>query len=211
MKKLLVIIGLLLVIPVAYGVDIITTGGQAQIDEIEKIDSLAVNGMGAGGVNNSLAYKVHEIEKHLHPTTGELWFGDDGDSTMSQANSLTAWELTAGTGEAFGTEVLLGAANDVLAADGNAVKFDLHRISVTESNTNDKNYEIEFWYGTGAFGAATRLTGAPYRTGSNAGEAQAFEIMSRRITVAQKIWARIKCETNGAKLEIIIGIHTYEG
>ena len=41
---------------------------------LEKIDNLAVDGL--NGVNNSLAYKVHEIEKHFHNV--EYWVGDGG-------------------------------------------------------------------------------------------------------------------------------------
>ena len=36
-----------------------------------KLDDQAVNGL--SGVEDSLAYKVHEIEKHLH--NNEKWFG----------------------------------------------------------------------------------------------------------------------------------------
>ena len=62
-----------------------------------KIDSLATDGL--AGVSNSLAYRVHEIEKHFH--SEEHWYGDDGDNTGSTANNLTDWTLTAGTGGAY--------------------------------------------------------------------------------------------------------------
>ena len=178
---------------------------------LEKIDSLAVNGL--VGVSNSLAYKVHEIEKHFH--SPEYWFGDDTDSTMSRANNHRPWTLTAsGTPNTYGTEIQLSAANDFNAyIEGYtaAVKIDLHEVAVTESSENDKNFMIQFWASTGVFGAATFLTEMPYRTGGNAAEAQPITIMCPRFDVGCKIWARVKCETGSATLDILVGIHGYKG
>ncbi len=174
-----------------------------------KIDNKAT--LGLLGASNSLAYRVHEIEKHFH--SEEHWYGNDGDDTGSTANNLTEWQLTAGTSEAYGTEVQLLAANDVSNADFSftPVKFDMHRVLVTVSSVNDKNYMIQFWGGTGAFGAATLLTEIPYRTGGGAVEVVPVDCQMSRQAVAQKIWARVKCETNSATLSIIVGIHAYVG
>jgi len=173
----------------------------------EKIDNKKVNGL--LGVNNSLAYKVHEIEKHFH--SSEYWFGDDGDSSMSQDNNLTPWRLTAGNGEAYGTPIQLSEANDFLDAMSTAVKIDLHELSVTESNTNDTNYMIQFWTGKGSFAQSTFRTETPYRTGNNAQEAQPVQVMCPRFKPSEKIWARVKSQTNAATLDLIIGIHGYVG
>ena len=138
-----------------------------------KIDAKAV--LGLLGTNNSLAYKVHEIEKHFH--SPEFWFGDDGDSTMSRANNTTPWTLTGGAQNVYGTEVQLSAANDFNAdIEGYtaAVKIDLHEVAVVESEVNDMNYMIQFWAGATTFGASTFLTEMPYRTGGNAAEAQTY-------------------------------------
>ncbi|MCP4584578.1 hypothetical protein, partial [Pseudoalteromonas sp.] len=94
--------------------------------ETDKIDKIATDGLLGG--NNSLAYRTHELEKHFH--SEEHWYGNDGDSTGSTANNLTPWNLVAGSSEAYGTEVLLLAANDISNADFTftPVKFDMHRI-----------------------------------------------------------------------------------
>ena len=186
--------------------------GKAYLSQdIEKIDSLAV--LGLLGTSNSLAYKVHEIEKHFH--SPEYWFGDDGDSTMSRANNHDPWRLTASaSANTYGTEVQLAAANDFNAdIEGYtaAVKIDLHEVAITESSVNDKNYVIQFWAGTGAFGASTFLTELPYRTGANSAEAQPITIMCPRFDVGSKIWARVKCETGSGTLDILVGIHGYKG
>ena len=175
-----------------------------------KIDNLATNGL--SGVHNSLAYRVHEIETHFHSV--ERWYGTDGDSTMSVANNLAPWTLVAdAAANTYGTEVQLSAASDVLDADMGitVVKFDLHRIMITESSVNDKNYMVQIWAGTGIFGAATLMTEIPYRTASNSAESQPIVCQMSRIAVATKLWARAKCETGGGTLSIIIGIHAYKG
>lgn len=70
-------------------------------DSCNKIDSLAVNGL--LGTRNRLAYKVHEIEKHLHGR--EYWFGKSAGDTYLDPAALTEWQVAAGTSEAYGTAI----------------------------------------------------------------------------------------------------------
>jgi len=171
---------------------ITTSGGSVAYENIQKIDSLSTDGL--NGVSNSLAYRVHEIEKHFHSI--ERWFGNDGDNTGSVANNMTEWTLTAGTSSAYGTEVQLLAANDVNATDFGftPVKFDLHRIGVTVSSNNDTNYIIQFWGGAGTFAEADLLTEIPYRTGGGQTESTPIDCQMNRQNVGNKIWARVKSE-----------------
>jgi len=46
---------------------------------LEKIDNKAVDGL--LGVSNSLGYRVHEIERHLHGR--ERWLGKAGSQTAT--------------------------------------------------------------------------------------------------------------------------------
>ncbi len=179
---------------------------------VPKVDNKSVDGL--LGVNNSLAYKVHEIEKHFH--SPEYWFGSDGDGSMSRENNTTPWVLDSGAQNVYGTEVQIGAANDFNAdIEGYtaAVKIDLHKVIVTLSEVNDKTYVIQFWCGESTFAASTFLTEVPYRTGSNAAEAQPISVMCPRFAVGCKIWARVKCDDSTANrnLSILIGIHGYKG
>jgi len=177
--------------------------------EWKKVDLQATDGL--AGVSNSLAYRVHEIEKHFHSI--ERWYGDDGDSTGSTANNLTAWTLTAGSSEAYGSEVQLLGANDIASGDFvfTPVCFDLHRIKVVSSNQNDSTYMIQIWGGTGTFGEATLLTEVPYRRGQSSVEVTPIDCQMERQAVANKIWARVKCATDGKTVDIIIGVHAYSG
>ncbi len=175
----------------------------------QKIDSLATEGL--AGTNNSLAYRVHEIEKHFHSL--ERWFGSDGDGTGSTANNMTEWRLTAGTSDAYGAEAQMLGANDINASDFDVtpVKFDIHKIMVTDSNQNDRNYIIQFWGGVSTFGAATLISEIPYRTGSSVAEVVPVEMQMGRQVVANKIWGRCKCETDSKYVDILIGVHVYAG
>ena len=180
--------------------------------ETEKIDKKAVDGL--LGVNNSLAYKVHEIEKHFH--SPEYWFGNGASTSMTRAANTTPWVLDGAAQNVYGTEVQLSDANDFNAdIEGYtaAVKMDLHKVTVVESEENDVNYVIQFWCGTGIFGDATFLTEVPYRTGGNAAEAQPISIMCPRFDVGCKIWGRVKCSHAIAnkQLSILIGLHGYVG
>ena len=183
--------------------------GKLQSGEIDKLDDLAVDGL--SGVEDSLAYKVEEIEKHFHSI--ERWFGDDGDNTASTTNNMTEFQCTAGTGGAYGTEVQIMGANDIASGDFvfTPVKFDLHRLLVTAASANGANYVIQIWSGTGAFGAATLRAEVPYRRITAAGVVRPIDIQMSRLGVAEKVWARVKSETNGATIDFIVGIHAYAG
>jgi hypothetical protein len=177
--------------------------------EANKIDNQATDGL--LGVEDSLAYKVAEIEQHIH--SEERWYGSDGDGTGSTANNLTEFQVTAGTGGAYGTEVQILGANDVSASDFSftPAKFDLHRLLITAPSVNDKNYMLQLWCGTTTFGAASLCTEVPYRTGSNNAEVAPIELQMSRENVAVKVWARCKCETDAATLDFLAGIHAYPG
>jgi hypothetical protein len=180
--------------------------------QTDRIDNLATDGL--VGVGNSLAYRVHEIEKHFHSI--ERWYGSDGDNTMSTANNLTPWTLATDSSSAntYGTEVQFAAINDVLNSDMGitVVKFDIHRVAVVESTLNDSTFMVQIWAGTGVFGDATLKTEFPYRTGGNAAEAQPINVQMGRTAVATKLWARAKCATASEQsLQLLIGIHAYAG
>ena len=180
----------------------------AYTTQTQKIDKQATDGL--AGVHNSLAYRIHEIEKHFH--SEEHWYGNDGDGTASTANNLTEWELTAGTGGAYGTAIKLFSANDVNNSDFSftPVKFDSRRIVVTQSSTNDVNYMIQLWDGDPTV-AGIFVTELPYRASGNATEADVIELQQSRQPVTGELWGRVKCETNSARLQFIIGVHAYPG
>jgi len=163
---------------------------------------------GIAGTHDSLAYKVHEIELHLH--TGEQWYGKSGADNYLLRYGLVPFQLAAGTSSNFGSEVQL-SNGDEIEGGSSSIYYDLHRIFVCTTNQNDKNFLIQFWYGTGLFAAATWLTEVPFRSAAASERSSPVEIQCERITCNNKLWARCACETDSKTIDIIIGVHTYPG
>lgn len=166
-----------------------------------KIDDAAVNGL--LGVPASLAYKVHEIQNHHH--NSERWFGDGGSNTL--ADNLTEIQIAAGTSSNYGTELLIHSGADL----GVGAMVDFHEILVTAVNATSKVYKVKFHYGTGAFGASALLTEVVGYFPASTGKSSPIPLTSLKIAYTNKIWVVSKCETNGATLDFLAGMHGYPG
>ena len=177
----------------------------APSDSVAKIDSLVTDGL--TGTRNSLAYRVQEIEKHIH--NRERWYGQSGVTGFLDEDSLDDWRLTAGAGEAYGAYVQL--SNGTETAEGDATKrFDLHKIFVQQGNTNDKNYKVQVRIGA-TLATSAIATEFLYRSGANSVEAQPISIICGRYPCNCGIWVRSKCATDAATLDILVGLHIYPG
>ena len=181
-----------------------TATGNSIVSYTKKIDDLATDGL--LGTVNSLSYRVHEIEKHLH--NREIWVGNGATE-----DSLTPYTLVSGNND-FGSEVLLLDVGDTPFQAG-YVSYDPHMIEVVSVDTAS-TYLIRLIWGTGTVGAAE--TAKQYTTdpitptgiGSNVSGAP-IAIMSPRVAAGTKLWAKCKNATNLAEVEILLGIHEYEG
>ena len=120
--------------------------------ETQKIDKAPVDGL--SGVVDSLAYKVHEIEKHLHNTS--QWYGLTGNTLERKGNTVIS--LTGGN-TVWGTEIQIhdGA---VIESGSGTKKFDLHEVAVTSVGNANRPTYIEFYYGTRATGVVCTFTNA---------------------------------------------------
>jgi len=180
-----------------------------EIDYTKKIDNEQVNGL--QGVHDSLSYKVNEIEKHFHSL--ERWFGDSGSNSGSTSNNLTEWQVTAGTAEAFGTEVLVLTGNNITINDFGftPIYFDMHRILISSASATNNLYVIQFWSGMGDFSGATLICEAVYYAGTAVAQSVPVDIKMPRQPVANKIWIQIKCGIDNATFDFLVGVHAYEG
>jgi hypothetical protein len=184
--------------------------------ETAKIDSLAVNGL--LGVNNSLAYKVHEIEKHFH--SREVWFGRH-TSISAGVNEGEAWsvvqfESTSGASSTFGAWVpLLGTSDTPFQAT--YAKFDPHRIIIPDvhSDASKKGHLVQLCWGS--TDAATAFGDGDY-TGFWAlperdGKASPVDVHCPRIAAGTKMWLRHLVIDNAGTLsmEFYFGLHEYAG
>jgi hypothetical protein len=118
---------------------------------INKIDALAVNGL--SGVADSLAYKVDEIEHHLH--NSEQIYGSN--SGFMTSDFLTKFTVVGGN-NAYGTELHIYAGDTI--ASGSAVqKLDINSLYVIGVSAANKLSVVEFLSSTaGADIASVTLT-----------------------------------------------------
>lgn len=177
--------------------------------------------VGLLGVSNSLAYRVHEIEKHFH--SNEDWFGlaDTPDAEVHRADDVTdhvlanpidPFQLDAGN-EVWGSWVQILGSSDTPNRAGMA-KFDMHHIQVVASeSTNIQTFIQIAWGADGATGlAAGDYTTVPYLTPTNQAAETSIPVMMERITVGTKVWARcLGMGENTMTLDFFFGIHEYVG
>ena len=88
----------------------------SDLASINKIDGLSVSGL--TGVSNSLAYRVHEIERHLH--SSGRWFGAAVTPTATRFADRIG--ISTGKPEAFSID----AGNDTWAIGFNCLEAMIH-------------------------------------------------------------------------------------
>lgn len=184
------------------------------ISRLLKIDGMATDGL--AGTSNSLAYRVHEGERHLH--SFERWFGaanvPNGEIHVADriGTTTTAFQVDAGN-NTWGSWLQILGSDDTPADTGMAY-FDGHRWIITAVEVANAVYLIQVAAGTsGAAGLAagtySELVVKPITT--NARSFPGF-IQSRRIAAGTKVWVRTwAVGQNTATLDFFFGIHEYEG
>lgn len=180
-----------------------------------KLDSAPSDGL--DGTNDSIAYRIGEIERHLHNT--EKWFGaaaiPDAELHVAgrMAGGIQPFVLTAGNDD-FGAWVQVLGTNDTPVTTG-MVNFDARRILVTDTNSTNP-FIVQVVSGESSEIAAKiaseQFSEAPYISATNNNDSGVEEIMVRRTAVGEKVWARCACiGSSGSTFSFYFGIHEYEG
>ena len=212
MKRLTVLIAILILAGTTW-----VYSGPEYSSSTAKIDDAAV--LGLSGTNDSLAYKVHEIEKHFH--SAERWLG----ISANQAGNDWALEDTANVFRAISGNAVYGAdTNDeakVIGTDDGPyvtgmVKFDFHRIFISALSEDDI-FTFRLVWGTDTM--ANAITAGQFSTiivannpaGSKAGGYPVDVQMPRKTWGTDKIWVQCKCATDNATADFYIGVHEYAG
>lgn len=161
-------------------------------------------------VYDSVAYRVAEIEKHLH--NSEYWFGKNAGTGFMDRDSLTSWQVIAGAINTWGAPVQIADGSLPNGAPAWAVRGDSRRFMVSNVGVADKMFIVQIWYGTGVFGTATFLTEFPFIAASNQISQGPIDVICPRIVVAgNNAWVRCKSEQAANTLDFLIGVHFYEG
>lgn len=179
-----------------------------------KVDLKATDGL--EGVYDSLAYRVHEIEKHLHSSGS--WFGaaavPSGETHVADriAGGISPFQLDAGDSD-WGTWVQILGSEDTPART-NQVYFDPHEAVIT-STQKAGTYFIQIARGdSGAAGlAAGTYTEFVFESDAVGQKAAGItKVQTGRASAGSKLWARCLCVgENTATIDFYIGIHEYIG
>ena len=179
-----------------------------------KIDQQAVDGL--EGVNNSLAYKVHEIERHLH--SWERWMAAAavpvGETHIADriSDSQTPFQPDAGN-DTWGAWIQILGSTDLPVMAGR-VKFDPHEILVTDIERVSTIHYLQVAFGATAAAAlaSSDYTELVFKSSALPVQVVPIRLQTRRNPVDTKVWARVwALGQNTGTIDFFYGLHEYEG
>jgi len=183
-------------------------------NECDKIDIQATDGL--AGTENSLAYRIAEVERHLHHY--ERWMEKAGTPTathkavsIGDADGDGPWVVDAGNDDWGAWVQTLGA--DDTPTDGVSTKMDPHLVLVTATERNSTYF---FRIGFGASGAAALSAGTytetVFQPASNQIDSGPIHISMERVASGSLMWAQCMCPgQDTGTISFYLGGHEYEG
>ena len=191
-----------------------TTGIIADTIKIDEQTTL-----GLLGTSNSLAYRVHEIEKHLHGY--EKWLGLAGTPSgeTHRADRITLkpepFQIDAGNDAFSAWYQILGSSDTPIHA--NYAKYDLHEIQVVNHERNSTTHVLQIVTGESS-GIAAKLAAEDFTEkvfitpAAPAGEMGTVFIQDVRADATEKAWARLWVKgADTGTMDFYIGLHEYPG
>ena len=176
-----------------------------------KVDQAATRGL--LGISNSLAYRVHEIEKHFHGR--EFWWGAvavPDETNAIDANVDTPFVAVSGNDD-WGTAIPIMGTSDIPANAGD-VRFDARRVLVVDTD-HATAYRMRFIWGSGTSGdaiTAGQCSEFMFITASGPFIAGVpVDMMEPRGTVGEKMWCQVWNVTNSSEVDFFYGVHGYAG
>lgn len=174
---------------------------------LEKIDDKAT--LGLLGTSNSLAYRVAEIERHLH--SYEKWFGVAASPSATHkadriGQGILAFALDGGN-------TIFGSWVQILGSADTTEKYDLHKFFVTDvQETVPYFVQIAFGADADAAVAAGTFTEFVFRANAINSDRSEIPLNIRRQAAGTLAWVRcLALATNTGTLSFYFGLHTYEG
>lgn len=181
-------------------------------DETNKIDSVATDGL--SGVSNSLAYRVHEIERHLH--SGGRWFetaaSPSGETHVADSigDGSGAFQMDAGN-DTWGDWLQILGSSDTPTVAGKEY-FDPHQF-IVEDTERASTYFIQIARGaSGDAGLAAGTYTEFIYAASVQKEAGIIPVQTGRAPAGSKLWIRCMCPgQDTGTFDFYFGVHEYEG
>jgi len=181
--------------------------------DVSKIDGAATSGL--TGVADSLAYRVHEIERHLHnyERALELAAVPNGEAHVADRAGTGGGPFVIDAGDdTWGAWVQILGSADTPTIPGK-VRFDPQRIQISGAERN-ATYIIQIGAGASAAAALTAGTFTEFVYTPEAVQTKPdwLNIGFRAQAAGTKLWARCICPgQNTAYLNFYLGLHEYEG
>lgn len=171
---------------------------------------------GLSGVDDSLSYRIAEVDRHIHGW--ERWFGLSGSPSgethrAQRIGTTVAPFVIDGGNTTWGDWVQVLGSSDTPAVAGQ-VKFDLHRITVTAIERAASIHLMQFAFGATAADALTAnaFTEFVFQPQVVQGRVAPLDMISRRQTAGTKAWARVLVVgQDTGTVSFFIGLHEYEG
>ena len=158
--------------------------------------------------------EVIEIAKHMH-SRGRYW-GATGAPTETNAIAATVTvPFVAVSGDnTWGTAIPICGTGDVPVPTG-LVKFDAHRLLISDLDDDTTPWRIRFIYGTGTSGDAItaeqwseEMIQSNAVPGNRAGGTP-LDFQMPRVDVGAKMWCQVWNDTNLEELSFFWGTHGY--
>lgn len=181
-------------------------------DPAGKIDDLAVDGL--SGVSNSLAYKVHEIQRHHH--SYEEWFGvaatpsGETHTTDQISENPSAFQIDAGNDDWGTWTQVLGSSNTPVRSG--MARYDPHEIIITDTERASVYFLELAWGDDGSTGYAAGDYTEFVFNATVQKETAIMALNAEPQAAGEKMWAR--CLSKGddtGTFDFYIGLHEYEG
>ena len=178
--------------------------------ETDKIDGAATDGL--LGTHNSLAYRVHELERHFHGRARRWGATAAPDETNAiDANVNRPFVAVSGNNTWGAAIPIIGTADVPVPSTENAY-YDLHHVLI--ANVDDATaYRLRVIYGTGTSAdaiAAEQWTEFMFFSGTGPKSTPtAMEVMMPRVAVGVKCWCQVWNATNASEVDFYIGCHGY--
>lgn len=165
-----------------------------------------------GGKLRKILKETEEIEGHIH--NRERWFGISSDQSgddWALRGTLNPFVLTSGAGDWGAWAKILGP-NDTPSISG-MTEYDGHRVIISDlqaatpfiiqvAQGDDPDVAVS----NGLFTEFMVIANDPVVNRSGGGP---MSIITRKVPVGTKVWARTKCATADT-VSVFVGIHEYE-
>jgi len=179
--------------------------------DVNKIDNEAVDGL--AGVPDSLAYKIHEIENHLH--NWERWVGlaavPSGETHRFDIDSMIPFQMDAGN-DTWGPWLQIVGSTDFPIISGMTYR-DAHRILITDVERDKVITRIQIAGGEDADAAVAADNYTEFMiTPQKDAKQTPVDIMTGRAPSATKGWIRCwVAGQNTGTVDFFMGVHEYVG